>query len=150
VGSFFEVRPATSADVPAIARVFRASFRAALPHIPDLHTPEEDVRYFGDVVLPSNAVLVAEDRGGEILGLIAFTSDWVNHLYIAPQARRSGIGSQLIGRAKEGTSFLQLWTFQANTAARAFYRHHGFVEVELTDGAGNEEKEPDVRLEWRS
>jgi len=33
--------------------------------------------------------------------------------------------------------------------ARRFYGREGFVEVEHTDGAGNEEGEPDVRLEWR-
>jgi hypothetical protein len=30
-----------------------------------------------------------------------------------------------------------------------FYQRHGFVPVERTDGAGNEEREPDVRYQWR-
>jgi hypothetical protein len=33
--------------------------------------------------------------------------------------------------------------------ARRFYERHGFVAVEHTDGAGNEEREPDVRFLWR-
>jgi hypothetical protein len=41
-----------------------------------------------------------------------------------------------------------LWTFQVNGPARRFYERHGFVEVAQTDGSGNEEAEPDVRLEW--
>ena len=49
---------------------------------------------------------------------------------------------------RESGGALQLWTFQVNVRARAFYRHHGFREVELTDGRANEEREPDVRLEW--
>jgi ribosomal protein S18 acetylase RimI-like enzyme len=40
---------------------------------------------------------------------------------------------------------LQLWAFQSNTRARRFYEHHGFAAVEFTDGAGNEERWPDVR-----
>ena len=43
---------------------------------------------------------------------------------------------------------LTLWTFQANDGARRFYAREGFREVEFTDGAGNAEKLPDVRLEW--
>jgi GNAT superfamily N-acetyltransferase len=100
-------------------------------------------------VLSSDTVLVAVDQKGEVLGFIAFSQDWVNQLYIAPGAQRAGIGSRLLQRAKASSGFLQLWTFQANTRARRFYRQHGFVELELTDGERNEEKTPDVRLEWR-
>jgi ribosomal protein S18 acetylase RimI-like enzyme len=43
---------------------------------------------------------------------------------------------------------LQLWVFETNVGAQRFYRRHGFVEVERTDGAGNEEKAPDIRMAW--
>lgn len=32
--------------------------------------------------------------------------------------------------------------------AGTFYERHGLVAIEVTDGAGNEEKEPDVRYVW--
>lgn len=32
---------------------------------------------------------------------------------------------------------------------RRFIAEHGFAEVELTDGADNEEREPDVLLAWK-
>jgi hypothetical protein len=44
---------------------------------------------------------------------------------------------------------LELWVFQRNDAAREFYARHGFIELRRTDGSGNEEREPDVRLAWR-
>ena len=44
---------------------------------------------------------------------------------------------------------LQLWTFQRNLSARRFYEARGFALVEQTDGARNEEKEPDARYLWR-
>jgi hypothetical protein len=44
---------------------------------------------------------------------------------------------------------LGLWAFQVNKPARRFYERHGFVAVTFTDGSGNEEREPDVRYEWR-
>ena len=40
---------------------------------------------------------------------------------------------------------VNLWTFQRNTGARRFYERNGFIAVDLTDGASNEEREPDVR-----
>ena len=41
-----------------------------------------------------------------------------------------------------------LWVFESNTPAQAFYTRHGLVEREHTDGSGNEEREPDLRMEW--
>jgi hypothetical protein len=43
---------------------------------------------------------------------------------------------------------LQLWTFVSNLGAQRFYLRHGFVEVERTDGAANEEHAPDILYEW--
>ncbi len=77
-------------------------------------------------------------------------SGWVEHLYVDPVWIDQGIGALLLARAREERpAGLQLWTFQVNDEARRFYGREGFVEVEHTDGAGNEEGEPDVRLEWR-
>ena len=52
-------------------------------------------------------------------------------------------------RAKERRpSGFRLWVFQRNVGAREFYEQHGFPLVELTDGSGNEEREPDALYEW--
>jgi 8-oxo-dGTP pyrophosphatase MutT (NUDIX family) len=34
------------------------------------------------------------------------------------------------------------------TALQRFYERHGFIEIERTDGSGNEEQAPDVRYRW--
>jgi len=36
-----------------------------------------------------------------------------------------------------------------NEPARRFYERHGFVAEELTEGAANEERAPDVRYRWQ-
>lgn len=36
-----------------------------------------------------------------------------------------------------------------NTPAMRFYTRRGFCLVELSDGSGNEEREPDALYEWR-
>ena len=55
----------------------------------------------------------------------------------------------LLDRVKAAQDEIQLWTFQANAGARRFYERHAFLAEELTDGAGNDEGEPDVRYRWR-
>ena len=73
----------------------------------------------------------------------------VEHLYVRPDAQRVGIGAALLEAAKaRRPAGLRLWVFQRNHGARAFYARHGFAEMELTDGADNEEREPDVLLAW--
>ena len=65
-----------------------------------------------------------------------------------PEAQGQGVGTELLDIAKRASARLQLWTFQRNAQARRFYEARGFVLVEQTDGAGNEEKEPDARYLW--
>ena len=138
------IRQADDGDIAAVARLFRVVRVACLPYLPDLHTPEEDLAFFRERVFAECEVWIA----GAMDGFIAFRPGWVDHLYIRPQAQRCGIGTALLAQAMTAHSPLRLWTFQKNTAALAFYRARCFREVERTDGSGNEEREPDVLLEW--
>ena len=103
------------------------------------------------------AAPAAADAGaGAILGMMALGGvdgdgcTELDQLYVAPERSGQGIGTRLVERARfEAPAGLVLWTFQVNTAARAFYARRGFAEVALTDGADNEEHEPDVRLRWQ-
>lgn len=144
------ISKASIEDAAEIARVFRQSFRAALPFLPELHTPEEDLQYFSEKVLPNNEVYVGRDADQRIVGFIAFDDEWVNHLYLLPDKLRQGIGEKLLKKAQVNRARLQLWAFQKNLRARQFYEKHGFVIVRFTDGADNEEREPDVLMEWIS
>ncbi len=126
--------------------------RRAMPSLEELHTPEDDRRFVRDHVLPNEEVWVAE-VDGRTVGFAALGSrdgdDFLQHLYIAPEFQRSGVGSKLIDRAKERRpSGFRLWVFQENTGARRFYERHGLHVVELTDGSRNEEREPDALYEW--
>jgi GNAT superfamily N-acetyltransferase len=81
-------------------------------------------------------------------GIIAFRDDWIDQLYVLPEAQGRGTGSALLQVAQRAFDRLQLWTFQRNEKARRFYEAKGFALVEETDGADNEEKEPDARYLW--
>jgi GNAT superfamily N-acetyltransferase len=141
------MRKLALADMDAAALVHRAAFTRALPWLADLHTPAEDRWFFRERVFPTCQVWGAGDDGA-LLGLIAFREDWVDHLYVLPLAQRQGMGTELLKVAQTSFGRLKLWTFQGNLQARRFYERRGFVLVEETDGAGNEEKEPDARYLW--
>jgi len=73
----------------------------------------------------------------------------VAHLYVDPEHWRQAIGGALLRRAQAvRPRGLDLWVFQRNTVAIAFHERHGFRIAELTDGSGNEEREPDARMVW--
>jgi GNAT superfamily N-acetyltransferase len=145
----FEVRPARDEDAVAIAQAHIDARREAMPWLPVVHTFEETVSFFGDFVIPTQIVLVAENEDG-VVGFIAIEGAFVEHLYIAPAHQSIGIGDALLKRAKElRPDGLMLWTFEGNHRARGFYEKRGFVAVEFTDGSRNEEKTPDVRYQWR-
>jgi putative acetyltransferase len=119
-----------------------------MPWLPRVHTPEEDQDYFARV-LASHECWVAVIES-QIVGFSVLNEGWLEHLYVMPESQGIGIGRGLLDNAKNLVpSGLQLWTFQGNYYARAFYAKNGFVEVEFTDGAGNAELTPDVRLIWR-
>ncbi len=141
------MRTAVPADAGEIARILRATRTHSLPYLPDLHTPAEDLAFIRDTVLVGNIVHVAE-WDGVIAGFCAHREGWIDHLYVLPAFHGKGIGTALLNQAKADNDRLELWAFQRNSRAIAFYERHGFVIVERTDGSGNEEKEPDARLLW--
>ncbi len=77
------------------------------------------------------------------------TETWLDDLYVAPAFAGQGIGSALLDLAKaQRPQGFCLWVFESNTPARNFYARRGFVELERTDGSGNEERSPDVQMAW--
>ena len=117
-----------------------------MPFLPVLHSHEEDRIFFRTRVFPTCEVWVADHDG--IAGFIAFRAGWVDHLYVLPTHLRRGYGRALLDKAKERNSKLQLWTFQKNVNAIGFYMANGFCLVRETDGAANEEREPDALFAW--
>jgi GNAT superfamily N-acetyltransferase len=143
-----EVVAASAKDADAVAAIFIAARRVAMPWLPELRNVGGVPRYFADHVIGEGEVLVVR-RADAPVAFLALRGDMIEHLYVRPDAQRNGIGTALVAAAKARRSAgLGLWVFQRNHAARAFYARRGFAEVELTDGADNEEREPDVRLAW--
>jgi len=140
------LRPASTADVDPIVAVHLSS-RSAAAMPPGIH-PEHEVRAWLTERLDLDEVWVAE-ADGAVAAYTRFTSTWLDDLYVAPEHGGQGLGSALLDlvKARRPAGFC-LWVFEMNEPARGFYAHHGLVELERTDGSGNEEKQPDIKMAW--
>lgn len=141
------LRPATSADLQAVAEIYLAA-RAAAPMPASVHAPDEVRAWVHDWDLTRWTVWLALEDDVPV-GFAQETSTWLDGLYVHPAAQRSGAGSALLDRVKrERPDGFGLWVFEMNAPAREFYRARGLVELERTDGSANEERAPDVKMVW--
>jgi ribosomal protein S18 acetylase RimI-like enzyme len=125
------------------------SFAAALPTVVRAHSDEEVRQLFEHVVVPRGGTWAADD-GSAVVGVLVLDDDELSQLYLDPDSRGRGLGDRFIELAKRlRPAGLWLHTFQVNGPAQRFYERHGFWETARTDGRDNEEREPDLRYEWR-
>lgn len=143
------LRPATAEDLPAVADLYLHVRESAVPSMPpQVHTVEEVHAYVGGWDLDRRDVWLAE-RSGTPVGFLVVDDGWLDSLYVAPEAAGQGVGTALLDVAKGlHPGGFCLWVFESNEGARRFYARHGLVELEHTDGSGNEERSPDVRMAW--
>lgn len=144
------LRPVEAEDVRAIAELYTAARRAAVPMMPPaVHTSDEDRAWFaGKLAQDTHEAWLAESDG-VLLGYALLTRSWLEHLFLRPDVTGQGIGALLLDLVKSlRPDGFALWVFESNVGARRFYARHGFVELERTDGSGNEERAPDVKMAW--
>jgi GNAT superfamily N-acetyltransferase/chorismate mutase len=141
------LRPAEEGDAPAVADIHLAARReAAMP--PPVHTADEVRHWLSGRLQSTDEVWLAE-VDGVAAGYARMTRTWLDDLYVAPAHAGRGVGSALLDlvKAQRPQGFC-LWVFESNEPARRFYAGRGLVELERTDGSGNEERSPDIRLAW--
>ena len=138
------IRPATTTDAEAIARVDIASWRGAYSEIlPDSYLSSLDVDeraglWRTAVTARGTSVLVAEDGAGPV----GFTSVGPSRdedaepgdreiyaIYLHPRAWGTGVARDLmltvLNSLAPGT-VVSLWILEENERAQHFYRRHGF------------------------
>jgi GNAT superfamily N-acetyltransferase len=141
------IRQAQPGDVEAVVRIFRESRAEAMPWLPVLHTAEEDAGWYRERLAGEAWVY---ELKGQIVGFAVVHEDDLDALYVAPEAQGRGVGAALFRRAQAARpDGFYWWVFRDNARARLFYEAHGGRCLYETDGAGNEERTPDARYEWR-
>lgn len=143
------LRPADRDDLPAVADLHLLVRTAAVATMPPVAHDAGSLREHIDSWDLSTHELWLAEREGSLLGYAMVHDDWLHSLYVDPAEQGHGIGSALLDLAKGlRPGGFCLWVFESNEPARAFYRHHGLVDLETTDGSGNTERSPDVRMAW--
>ena len=143
------LRPATAADLPALAEIHLASRRAAGDAFPPgVHGDDEVRAWVAGWDLTSYDVWLAT-VGRQVAGSARCTTPWLDDLYVHPDHQGRGVGGALFDTvtAHRPEGFC-LWVFESNEPAREFYRRRGCLELERTDGTANEEQAPDIRVAW--
>ena len=145
-------RSAEKSDAEAVAEVYLTSRKKLVSFAPLAHTDDEVKQWITKTLIPKTQVTVAlvDDK---IIGMMGLgrhrETNWLDHLYLHPEFVGQGIGSKLVDLAKsELGAPIKLYTFQENRRAIRFYERHGFVPIKYSDGTSNEEKCPDVLMEW--
>jgi GNAT superfamily N-acetyltransferase len=138
---------AGASDGAGIATVYLTS-TAKLGFLPRRHNGQDTWHHFA--TMPTRQECWIVEGQGRIAAFLAITPGWIDHLYVHPTAQSRGFGSALLKQANlilpDG---FELWTFQQNKQARAFYDRHGLHITERTDGRRNEEHLPDLKYTWR-
>ncbi|MEU4386180.1 N-acetyltransferase [Promicromonospora sp. NPDC023805] len=138
------IRPATTTDAEAIARVDIASWRGAYSEIlsdsylSSLDVGERAGRWNAAVAARDVTVLVAEDESGTV----GFTSVGPSRdedaepgdreiyaIYLHPRAWGTGVARDLMRTVLDGLTpgtVVSLWILEGNERAQHFYRRHGF------------------------
>ncbi len=149
------LRPATEADVPALAALARDSFIAAFGH---LYRPEDlalfldelrtEKAYRDALAVPAKRIQLAEVDGKPVAYALIVLGDgmierpeprpkrpvFLSQLYCAAEATGLGLGAALmdwvIGEAHAWRAdALQLSVFSENFGAQRFYQRYGFRHV---------------------
>ncbi len=144
------VRPAEPAESDALADLYGRSRRGATGAMPaSVHTSAEDREWFKARLRDGDHEAWVAEADGLLSGYLLLTQTWLDHLFVDPEHQRRGVGTALLDLAKTVRPHgFCLWVFETNHPARTFYAARGLVELERTDGSGNEEQAPDLRMAW--
>jgi ribosomal protein S18 acetylase RimI-like enzyme len=135
------IREATSDDAESIAGVARVSWKHDYPDILSRDTAEQGVKdwYAPETIAAEidsdDAVIPVAESGEEVVGFAHAVEDetggTILRVYVAPDHRGDGIGSDLLERAREaladrGAERVRAMVLAENEPGNEFYRRFGF------------------------
>jgi ribosomal protein S18 acetylase RimI-like enzyme len=123
------IRPAVPEDYPVLVDLWFDSWMSiGIANETDLPRAGVRARFYEEV--KSRWCLFVAEENGSLRGLLALVrrESRIDQIFIAPEAKGSGIGRLFLDHAKsELPDGIVLVTHTDNTRARAFYERHGFV-----------------------
>lgn len=135
-------------DLEELTNVWRDSVEAT-HHYLSLEAIERLEPVVRDEYLPRLRIHVAE-RNGCTLGFIGMDSQHVAMLYVADEARSTGVGGALLDWAKEQSPLLSVDVNEQNPRAAVFYAKRGFTPVSRLQREAYGKPQPLLRMLWES
>ena len=161
-----DVRSAEREDVPAIQEVARQSWETDYPDVLSRETIDEGVSEWysserlEEQLADEDALLLVAEDDDHVVGFshAAWEADSgdILRLYVRPDRRREGIGSQLLKRTIDGLSQrtverIKAMALTANDPGDEFYRSMGFLPSETAQTEiGDESYEEVVYIRERA
>ncbi|SDX36017.1 Ribosomal protein S18 acetylase RimI [Amycolatopsis xylanica] len=128
------VRPATSADVPAVAKIWRDGWHDAhLGHVPDGLVEVRTDESFATRAAEQVGETVVAVVGGVLAGFVMVIADEVEQVYVSADHRGAGVAAVLLTAAEQvvvrnGHGKAWLAVVEGNTRARRFYERQGWID----------------------
>lgn len=140
------LRPYKPTDLEPLLRLWWESWHssAGFSH----PRPLSDWRRRWEDILKHHEVMIAEGDG-QLLGFAALEvgQSVLSQLFVAPEAKRRGIGKQLFNWAvSRSHGKLSLKTLKENTESRAFYTRLGMIEHGISVNTFNGREEIEYAL----
>lgn len=134
------------ADVEELTNVWRDAVEAT-HHFLSLEAMDALEPLIRDHHLPRLTLQVAE-RKGCILGFTGMEGDHIAMLFVADEARSTGVGSRLVEWAKAQSPRLTLDVNEQNPRAAVFHARRGFVPVGRSETDAQGQPHPLLHMLW--
>ncbi len=172
------IRRAEETDFAAVCSLYALLHRIHANNHPQVFAPTDESPLtrldFRAALAAKDVLVLVVERAGDVIAAaqasVAYPSDtaemrprrtvYVSHLVTRPDARRQGHGRALMNaiaewaRAKE-SDMVQLWVWEGNTEASAFYRALGYgplatlLALPLPGGGPAESRPRPIPNAWR-
>lgn len=118
------IRSFRESDSKEIETLYEKSNSAVSLNVPSGFF-KKDKKKFTSSTIRQCKNLVFEDKN-RIVGIISYSCDYIEGLFVAPEFWNTGIGSELLNRALGERKELHLQVYSDNARAVEFYRKRGF------------------------
>lgn len=131
------IRPARTADAAAIEDVLTRTYEGTWQ--PQM-TPEKYQHFLDSGKIPQyvaarGTLFHVCEVDGRVAGMVDWEKNFIWALHVHPAVQRRGVGAALLALAEDGMraagfADARLETDTFNTQSRAFYRKHGYAEID--------------------
>jgi len=118
------IRTLKSSDLPEIKNVYIKSNSANNLNVPEDHFLKDGLFYINETLHKCQNWIF--ESGGQAVGIISVSHDYIEGLFVLPKHWNKGIGSELLKYVLYIKKELRLQVYESNINAINFYRKHGF------------------------